>query len=78
MTYPGNICGAKDAPFVGKFDGSNFTIDPVPFHIGNAMYCKGWVFPFSRKGDSDHFEGLINVNAPNGYPMTLKITLDGQ
>ena len=78
MTYPGTVCGAKDAPFVGKFDGSKFTIDPVPFHIGNAMYCKGWVFPFSRKGYANRFEGVINVNTPSGYPMTLKITLEPQ
>ena len=78
MTYPGRACGAKDAPFVGKYDGTNFTIDPVPFHLGNAMYCKGWVFPFVRKGDANRFEAIVNASAPNGNPMTLKITLDPQ
>lgn len=78
MTYPGRACGAKDAPYVGKFDGTNFTIDPVPFHLGNAMYCKGWVFPFVRKGDANRFEAIVNASAPNGNPITLKITLDPQ
>jgi hypothetical protein len=31
-----------------------------------------------RKGDSNHFEAIINANAPNGYPMTLKLTLAPQ
>jgi hypothetical protein len=74
MTYPGTTCGAKDAAFAGKYDGTIFTIDPVPFT--GTSFCKGWVFRFTRQGDTNRFESIHQTQTTGGYPMTLKITLD--
>jgi hypothetical protein len=75
MTYRGTTCGADNADYTAKLsaDGKTLTI-PMPFSGG--VFCQGFVFQFTRKDGTNHFEGINEGQNQRGYPYTLKITLD--
>lgn len=75
MTYRGTVCGADNADYTAKLstDGKTLTI-PMPFSGG--VFCQGFVFQFTRKDGTSHFEGTHEGQSQRGSPYTLKITLD--